>query len=119
MMFYDFIKNILVYFSSECYFKVHWNIYCPGCGGTRALLALIRGDVVQSMKYNPIVLLFLMDVLGTTTLCIIENKNKKYSTARWRMIIHIVFLIFILAFFLVRNLMLYGFGIDVLGDFSG
>lgn len=30
-------------------------IWCPACGGTRSVLALLRGDLIQSFLYHPIV----------------------------------------------------------------
>ncbi len=32
------------------------NLYCPGCGGTRALAYLLKGDLVRSFIYHPVVL---------------------------------------------------------------
>lgn len=117
MIFNEFFKDILTFFSSDCYFRIHWRIYCPGCGGTRAFIALMQGQIIQSIKYNPITLLFLVDVLLMTALDMIK-KNKKYSVAKCRKIINISMLVFILVFFLVRNFMLYGLGVDVLGDLT-
>lgn len=118
MMLYDFLEKILAIFSSECYFRTHWKLYCPGCGGTRALFALVQGDIVQSIKYNPITFLFFLDVLVMTILFILEKRSEKYSTARIRMIINVAFLMFIVIFSVLRNYLLYGLGIDVLGDFT-
>lgn len=117
-MFYDILKSILTIFSSECYFRTHWKIYCPGCGGTRALVALLHGEILQSIKYNPITCLFLLDVLLTTLLCIIQKKFERCSTAKLRLVINVFFLIFVVAYFLLRNFVLYALGIDVLGDIS-
>lgn len=42
--------------AAECMFWKFWGIYCPGCGGTRAVLALLRGDFLLSAWYHPMVM---------------------------------------------------------------
>lgn len=39
-----------------CLFHFLTGAYCPGCGGTRAVKALLRGDVLRSVYYHPLVL---------------------------------------------------------------
>jgi len=39
-----------------CLFHKWTGYYCPGCGGTRAVKALLRGDVISSFFYHPVVL---------------------------------------------------------------
>ena len=39
-------------------------IQCPACGGTRSAAALLQGDIIQSLKYNPIVIFFCLLGLG-------------------------------------------------------
>ncbi len=39
----------------ECDFHNKTGLYCPGCGGTRALFALLRGNVLLSIYYYPII----------------------------------------------------------------
>lgn len=36
----------------ECSMKRLFGIPCPGCGGTRSLISLFRGDIVKSIYYN-------------------------------------------------------------------
>lgn len=36
----------------ECRLKAMTGISCPGCGGTRALKSLIKGDILSSLYYN-------------------------------------------------------------------
>jgi len=40
----------------KCIFLDHFGVYCPGCGATRAYLSLIKGNIIQSILYNPAVL---------------------------------------------------------------
>ena len=41
-----------------CIFKRIVGLYCPGCGGTRALKALLSGDIAASLFYHPAVRYF-------------------------------------------------------------
>ena len=36
----------------KCWLHEYTGIYCPGCGGTRALSALLRGDLKTSLHDN-------------------------------------------------------------------
>lgn len=41
---------------SRCWMWEHWGVYCPGCGGTRAVIALARGQLLEALYYHPAVL---------------------------------------------------------------
>lgn len=43
----------------SCYLYELTGIYCPGCGCTRAVYALIHGNVILSLKQNPLVIVSL------------------------------------------------------------
>ena len=56
---YDFLENIFQHLSTAgypCLFRAVTKIYCPGCGGTRAVYLLLTGHPVLSFLYHPIVL---------------------------------------------------------------
>lgn len=36
----------------ECRLKAMIGISCPGCGGTRALKSLFKGNIIESLYYN-------------------------------------------------------------------
>lgn len=39
-----------------CFFFKLTGLYCPGCGGTRACIALLHGRFLRSLVYHPVVL---------------------------------------------------------------
>lgn len=38
-----------------CLFHLATGLYCPGCGGTRAVRALLHGELALSFQYHPLV----------------------------------------------------------------
>lgn len=43
-------------FAMPCLFHFLTGLYCPGCGGTRAVRLLLRGDLLGSLYYHPLAL---------------------------------------------------------------
>ena len=38
-----------------CFFTTVLGIYCPGCGGTRALIAMLHGHFLKALWYHPLI----------------------------------------------------------------
>lgn len=99
-----------------CIFKKALHLYCPGCGGTKALRNLVAGHIIKSILYNPLVvyLLYMLvfNYLKNIFLYI------KYKECISYLNTHFIwgFLIITVGFFIVRNLLLILFGIDYPGE---
>jgi len=49
---YFYLTNLL--FGSVCPSKILFGLPCPGCGLTRAALLMLGGDIIGSLRMNPI-----------------------------------------------------------------
>lgn len=45
----------LTFPSIHCIMRSMIGLYCPGCGGSRALFCLLHGQIGKSLYYNPVV----------------------------------------------------------------
>ena len=63
-----------------CLFREITGMYCPGCGGTRALKALMCGDLISSMFYHPLIVFCVVSgiILVGSRLIYIKTKNPKF-----------------------------------------
>ncbi len=89
-------------------------VYCPGCGGTRAVEALFRGQLLQSLWYHPLVLytavLFGGFMLTQTLERIPPFPVKGWKFHNWYLY---VALSIVLINWIVKNILLFGFDIGL------
>lgn len=54
---YVFLKFILPIMPEvPCFFWKVFGAYCPGCGGTRALINMLQGRFLKSLWYHPLIM---------------------------------------------------------------
>jgi hypothetical protein len=51
-----------------CGFANCTGVACPGCGMTRAAGQLVRGNVVEALRYHPLILLVVAELLSAWTI---------------------------------------------------
>lgn len=103
-----------------CFFKHSLHFYCPGCGGSHALVALLKLDPVSSFIYSPaVVVAFLLIVYADILALISIIRNNPSYIKRFNLNLLLIIPVVIILNFAVKNILLFGFGIDVIGDFSG
>ena len=90
----DFWTGIL----PECYFLRTTGYYCPGCGGTRAVISILNGRFIKAFMYNPgVVSLALIIVLA-----ILEKITDKKILPE-KLVFWVVFIIILFSFYILRN----------------
>lgn len=109
-------KDILPSF--PCFLHDFLHMYCPGCGGTRATFTLLKGEVIQSVSYNPAILLGVLLVVyyEIGVIMTLMKRNGKYYFYRKNGLV-MAYLVIVLVFAVVRDWLLLGFRVDLLQDF--
>lgn len=96
-----------------CMFYYLWGIYCPGCGGTRAVGYLLHGQILKSLYYHPLVcygtVLYGWFMISNT----IERltKGRLHIGLRYRPVYTVIAVILIFAGCILHNLLKFGFHI--------
>lgn len=108
-------KSVMDLMPIKCFFHEITGYYCPGCGGTRALNALINGDFMECMKYNLAVMyagaVFVV-ISGSAFVCVLTKgkvRALKFSTTYVY-----VFIGIILVQWIFKNILLVFWGIRVI-----
>lgn len=98
-----------------CLFRALTGLYCPGCGGTRAVKALLKGEVITSFFYHPLIIyVVLVFVVFAFSWFIHEKtKNPKFRLHFDNKYAYIGIGIIVINF-VVKNYLLVFEGIDLL-----
>ena len=99
---------------SRCWVWEHWHVYCPGCGGTRALMALARGQIGAAIRYHaPLVATLVLAAAYLISQTVWRLRGKRGWTLhydrRWPAALVELFLLGCV----VRNVLWLGFGIPL------
>jgi hypothetical protein len=91
-------------FYPRCQFHAMTGLQCPGCGGLRAMHALLHGHVAEAWRLNALFVAALpaaLAVVGWRWLC-----RRRDPSARWKLPLAWVwiFVAVVIAFGVVRNL---------------
>lgn len=93
-----------------CVFRAAFGLYCPGCGGTRAVWALCRGDLLTALYYHfPAVYGVALYVVYFVSQTLMRISRGRIRGMRFRPVYLYIMLGMIVVNFIAKNVMLVGF----------
>ena len=98
-----------------CSFYSLIHLYCPACGGTRALYALARLDIMSSVRYNVTVPfgVFVYAYYNVRGFIAAIKNNTEYFVKQKYTLCIILSAVFVLNF-IIKNTLLLVWGIDIM-----
>lgn len=103
---------------SHCLLKEWFGIYCPLCGGTRCVYELLHFRFLSALRYNAYVVFmaFLFLIWDVWALVRFLRAGDNFpKIPKW---VFFALAGLLLLFFIGRNVLLLGYGIDPIGDLS-
>lgn len=92
-------------FYLSCPIHTLFGVYCPGCGITRMLHAIITLDFYKAFRYNPLLfILFPFFVYLFIDMIIKERKNKRPILKKIPEIIWVILIIILIIYAILRNI---------------
>lgn len=98
-------------FYIPCLFHKLTNLYCPGCGITRCIVSLLKGNISAAFKYNQLVFILLpfLTVYFIYKIYLYLTNNQDKIIKKIPNIIWIILLIITILFGILRNIKYFPF----------
>jgi hypothetical protein len=87
-----------------CPFHAIYGLYCPACGNTRSIIALLHGRFITSLRYNITPFLLMLLGLGAYIELITLSFGKFHAILPRKQSFYIILTILWIIYLIVRNL---------------
>lgn len=99
----------------RCVFLSSFGFYCPGCGGSRSLNALLNFNFWKSFIYYPPILITSLILLYVDARLFLSIVKRDENTVKFNYRLFLIIPISVILQFIIKNLLLL-FEIDILGN---
>ena len=113
---YRYATKALPSFFTGCLLHDHLFLYCPLCGGTRAVEALLHGRLTVAFAQNAYVVLLVTVALIFDVVALVRLAMEKETVLKIPGWFWILLAITFVAWWILRNVLLTVFLIDPIGD---
>lgn len=102
-------------FHMPCIFHALTGLYCPGCGGTRAVKYLLQGQIGMSIRYHPIVVYAVLAAAAEMITWLLSRlfRNPRFFLGRGEQLAYLGAVI-VAVNWIVKNVCLICLGVDLL-----
>ena len=113
---YRYLTDLLPPLLTGCIVHNRLFLYCPVCGGTRAVEALLRLDLLGAFRLNAFVTVCILAVLVIDALAWIRFFQKRSPYFRINPWFWVIMAVSLVGYTVLRNLFMVVWGIDPTGD---
>ncbi len=86
-----------------CSFNEITRLFCPGCGITRSIRSLIEGDILLSLRYNPLPIVFGILLFALYLELVLKCFGKDKKLLPRKLWVYIILIFVLLAYMVARN----------------
>ncbi|MBQ7346965.1 MAG: DUF2752 domain-containing protein [Clostridia bacterium] len=113
---YRAVSSHITQFVSGCLLHDHFFLYCPLCGGTRALEAMLHLDFFTAWQDNALVVVLAVFVIAADIVALVRlfrGHERLLPLPAWSWIVLVVLMV---AYAVLRNYLMIAHGYDPVGD---
>lgn len=94
----------LIPYMPACFLYSRLHLYCPACGNTRSVTALLHGDLMASLQFNITPILILLLALAAYLEFALASFGKSIQLLPRRLWFYLVLITLLVVYYLARNL---------------
>lgn len=102
-----FLRDYALYIAQNilppCDSYSHFGIYCPGCGLTRFILAIMAGDLWLALRCNAVIFCLFAALVGIYTEFVLLSFGKDVHLLPRKPLFYIIFALAAAAYLVLRN----------------
>ena len=91
-------------FFPPCFVYSLFHLYCPACGNTRSVIALLQGDLLASLHYNIVPFIILLLSLAAYGELVAYSFGKPVRLLPRKLRFYIILILLVYGYLFLRNL---------------
>lgn len=103
----DDVRTLMTTYLPPCLIYSIYHVYCPACGNTRSVTALLHGDVLTSLRFNIVPILLVIFAFLSYIELATFGFGKPVRLLPRKLSFYLILIAVLLFYFIVRNFIPY------------